>query len=106
MVGDDKIKVTLGIGIVAELDNDAPNMKEFVKVITANRDSIELEKIAVEGPTPEFDSESFKEIVVEVVADYIEAITMEKKAYLKAIGEEQADSENGEEAATEEDAEG
>ena len=60
MAGNNKIKVTLGDGIVAELDNDAPNVKEFVKVITANRDAIKLEKIAVEGPTPEFDNESFK----------------------------------------------
>ena len=106
MVGNAQIKVTLGDGIVAELDNDAPNVKEFVKVITANRDAIKLEKIAVEGPTPEFDAESFKEIVVEVIADYIEAITVEKTSYLKAIGEEESDSGNSEEPVTKEYAEG
>lgn len=106
MAGNGKIKVTLGDGIVAELDNDAPNVKEFVKVITANRGAIELEKIAVEGPTPEFDDESFKEIVVEVVTDYLEAITVERRDYLKAIGEEETGSENSEEVAAEEDSEG
>ena len=97
MVGNAKIKVTLGDGIVAELDGDAPNVKELVEVITKNRDSVDVEKIAVKGPTPEFDDESFKEVIVEVVTDYLKAITIEKKAYLRAIGKKETDSEQADE---------
>lgn len=106
MAGNAKIKVVLGDGIVAELDNDAPNVKEFVKVITANRDSIDVERIVVEGPTSEFDEDSFKEIIVEVVTDYIEAITIEEEEYLRAIGEKGTGSENGGIAVEEDDAKG
>ena len=106
MAGNAKIKVTLGDGIVAELDSDAPNVKEFVEVITSNRDSIDVEKIAVEGPTLEFDAESFKEVIVEVVTDYLEAIAIEKEDYLRAIGEKDADSEQADEIVAEADAEG
>ena len=86
MAGSDTIKVTLGVGIEVELDKDTPNVREFVKAITENRASIDIERIAVEGPTPDFDDQSFKEVVVEVVSDYLNSIAVEEKKYLAAIG--------------------
>lgn len=98
MAGNGKIRVTLGEGVEAELDKDTPNLKEFVKSITAYRESIDIEKIAVEGPTPEFDEQSFKEVIAEVVTEYLNAISIEGQRYLEAFGEVEAapDEEAGE----------
>ena len=85
MVANGKIKVKLGDGLEVELDKDTPNIKEFVKFITANRESIDTESIGVEGPSPEFDAQSFKEVVTEVVSEYLDAISIEEQQYAKAI---------------------
>ena len=90
MADNGKIKVTLGEGVEVELDKDTPNLKEFVKSITANRKSIDKEKIAVEGPAPEFDAQSFKEVITEVVTEYLNAISIEEQCYLKTIGKAEA----------------
>ena len=87
MAASGKIEVTLGEGCVAFLDGDAPNVKEFVKTITSSRDSIDADKISVRGPSPEFDEESFRDIIVNLVTNYLEQVSIEERAYRKAIGD-------------------
>lgn len=92
MAANNKIRITFGDEFEVALDKDAPNIKEFVKTLTTNRELITVDSIKVEGPSPEFDAKSFKEVLTEVISEYLDAISIEDGLYAQVVNKPEPES--------------
>lgn len=83
---DKTVTVTFEIGDAVVLSNDAPDIGKLIKQINENRDSIDTSKIMVESSLASFDCESFREVVCDLIDDYLKEVKLDLEKYETAIG--------------------
>jgi len=78
---DKTVTVAFGMGESIILTNDAPDIKGFVELINKNRASIDVKHIDVNSTVDSFDCESFKQVIADLVTDYLNEIELDREKY-------------------------
>lgn len=82
---DKNVTLKFGVGDPVVLTNDLPNIHELVEFINKNRASIDISKIEVESESDSFDCESFKQVLSELISDYLTEIKLDRENYESII---------------------
>lgn len=80
-----EVKVVFNDGNEFILKNDAPDIAGLVRTIVNMRDDIKSDEISIECDHQGFDKQSFKEVLVEAINDFRQAISLDKDAYDAAL---------------------
>lgn len=64
-----------------ELSSNSPDLDEFVGKIVKYKEEIDTEKITVTCDDEKFDTNSFKEIIVTSIKNFLEKVSLEQQAF-------------------------
>lgn len=84
-MADKTVTISMGEGLSICLSSDSPDIKALVKLISDNRDSIDVEQITVSSTNASFDETSFKEVIHDLVLDYLKEIELDTQKYREAL---------------------
>lgn len=73
------------------IESKNPDLQELVKTIVKNADCVDIESIKVTSANPDFDSDMFRQALIESVKKFLEDLTLNEdkmKKVLESIDDE------------------